>query len=79
MVIKILGTGCKKCNLLQENAQKAIADAGLDIPIEKVTDLGEISGYGVMSTPALVIDERVISQGKVLKPQEIQAFIQKLQ
>lgn len=75
MIIKILGTGCKKCNLLQENAEKAVTSSGADAQIVKVSDLGEISSYGVMSTPALVVNEIVVSQGKVLKPQEIESFL----
>ncbi|QSX08452.1 TM0996/MTH895 family glutaredoxin-like protein [Alkalibacter rhizosphaerae] len=78
MIIKILGTGCKKCNLLEENVKKAVTGTNADVQVEKVTDLGEITGYGVMSTPALVIDDRVVSQGKVLKPKDIEGFIQKL-
>ena len=78
MMIKILGTGCKKCNLLQKNVEVAVAESGLNISIEKITDLGSITSYGVMSTPALVIDDRVVSQGKVLKPKEIEAFIKKI-
>ncbi|MFA5523520.1 MAG: thioredoxin family protein [Tissierellales bacterium] len=71
MKIKILGSGCKSCVTLQENTEIAIKELGIEVEIEKVTDFKEIVGYGVMSTPALVVDEKVVSFGKVLKPKEI--------
>jgi len=71
MIIKILGTGCAKCTKLEENAKKAIAIKGIDATVEKVSDMGEIMDYGVMITPALVIDDKVVSSGKLLKPEEI--------
>lgn len=75
MVIKILGTGCPKCKKLEENARQAVQQAGYSATIEKVTDLNMIMDYGVMLTPALVIDEWVASSGKVLPPAEIIALI----
>ncbi len=75
MVIKILGTGCPKCKMLEENAGKAVAQTGTDAEVVKVTELNDIINYGVMVTPALVIDEEVKSAGKVLSPQEISAFL----
>ncbi len=77
MVIKILGTGCAKCKKLEENARTAIAEAGIDAGIEKVTDLDKIMDYGVMMTPALVIDEKVVSAGKLLSPSEIKPMLTK--
>lgn len=71
MVIKILGSGCKSCVTLKENTEKAIKEIGLEAEILKVTDFQDIMAYGVMLTPALVIDEKVVSFGKVLKPNEI--------
>lgn len=71
MHLKILGTGCKKCKQLEENARAAIAQAGVDAAVEKVTELKDIMNYGVMVTPALVIDEKVVSAGKVLDIEEI--------
>ncbi|MDI3503544.1 MAG: hypothetical protein PWP64_480 [Candidatus Cloacimonadota bacterium] len=75
MTIKILGTGCPKCKKLEENARKALSKTGSDATIEKVTNLDEIMDYGVMLTPALVIDEKVVASGKVLSADEIQTLI----
>jgi len=71
MKIEILGTGCKKCNQLTENAKEAIALAGVDAEVVKVTDLAQIMNRNVISTPALVIDGEVKSTGKLLKPKDI--------
>lgn len=76
MVIKILGTGCPKCKKLEENAKQAISSLSADITIEKVTDLNQIMNYGIMITPALVIDEEVKSVGKVLSPDDIKKLIE---
>jgi len=78
MTIKILGSGCKSCVALMENTKEALTALGIDAQIEKVTDFGAIAGYGVMSTPALVIDERVVSFGKVLKSKEIEKILEKV-
>ena len=75
MTIKILGSGCKYCETLAENVKKALADEVIEADLVKVTDFGEIAKYGVMSTPALVIDEKVVSAGRVLKPKEIAKLI----
>ena len=77
MKIKILGSGCANCVTLAENTKKALAESGTEAEIEKVTDFAEIAKYGVMSTPGLVIDEKVVSYGKVLKPQDIVNIIEK--
>lgn len=71
MIIKILGSGCKKCVTLADNAKAAAEAAGKTAEIVKVTDFAEIAGYGVMSTPALVVDEKLLSSGKVLSAVEI--------
>lgn len=71
MIIKILGSGCKKCIALGENAKAAAEAAGKQAEIIKVTDFVEIATYGVMSTPALVVDEKVLSAGKVLSAAQI--------
>lgn len=78
MVIKILGSGCKNCIALKENTEIALKDAGISAEVQKVTDFQDIMSYGVMSTPALVIDEKVVSFGKVLKPNEIVKILEKL-
>ena len=65
MKIQILGTGCPKCNQLYQNATAAAEEAGLEADIEKVTDLNDIMAFGVMVTPALVIDGQVKTSGKV--------------
>jgi small redox-active disulfide protein 2 len=77
MTIKILGTGCSKCKQLEENTKKAVQSAGIDANIEKVTEIEKIMNYGVMMTPALVVDEIVKSAGKVLSSDEIRKFITK--
>ena len=76
MVIKILGSGCKNCVTLKENTELAIKEMGIEAEIVKITDFKDIMAYGVMSTPALVIDEKVVSLGKVLKPKDIVNIIE---
>lgn len=75
MIIKILGSGCKKCVALAQNAEAALQTAAIDGKIEKVTDFVDIARYGVMSTPGLVIDEKVVSSGRVLSAPEIGALL----
>lgn len=75
MNIKILGSGCKKCMALAENTQVAAANEGVSVEIEKVTDIVDISKYGVMSTPGLVVNEKVVSTGKVLSAEEIGKYL----
>jgi small redox-active disulfide protein 2 len=65
MLIKILGPGCKNCENLEQRTREAVDRLGLDATIEKVTDYGEIAGYGVMKTPGLVVDEKVVVSGHV--------------
>jgi small redox-active disulfide protein 2 len=77
MIIKILGSGCKNCVTLKENTEKALKETGIEAEIIKVTDFKDIMSYGVMSTPALVIDEKVVSFGKVLKPNDIVKILEK--
>jgi small redox-active disulfide protein 2 len=74
--IQILGTGCPKCKMLAENAEKAAHALGIDFELVKVTDLNEIAGMGVMMTPGLAIDGELKSSGKVLSPKDIQALLQ---
>ncbi len=77
MIIKILGTGCPKCKKLEETARQAVAEAGIAAEIEKVTDLDKIMDYGVMMTPALVIDEKVVSSGKILAVSDVKSLLLK--
>jgi len=75
MIIKILGSGCRKCEQLKENTEAALKDTGITAEIVKITELKDIMAYGVMTTPALVIDEKVVYCGKVLKPKDIAEFL----
>ena len=77
MTIKILGSGCKNCTTLTENTKQALSILNMKAEILKVTDFMEIAAMGVMSTPALVIDDNVVSVGKVLKPDDIVKLIEK--
>jgi small redox-active disulfide protein 2 len=74
--IQILGSGCAKCNLLTEETIKALKESGIEYELEKVTDFQAIMGYGVMTTPALVVDGKVAFSGKVLKAEAIKEYIQ---
>ncbi len=74
--IQVLGTGCPKCKRLAENAEAAAKESGIECEIEKVTDINEIMSFGVMMTPALAIDGKVLSAGKVLSVDEIKQLIQ---
>lgn len=65
MIIKVLGPGCSNCKKLERVTREAVADLGLDATIEKVEDFPTIAGYGVMSTPGLVVDETVVVSGRV--------------
>ena len=65
MIIKILGSGCTNCVNLERVTRQAVADLGIDAQFEKVTDYGDIIGYGVMATPGLVVDEKVVLSGRV--------------
>lgn len=75
MNIQILGTGCAKCDTLYQRTQQAIAELTIDAEIEKVTDLAQIMAMGVMTTPALVIDEQVRLTGKVPSVDEIKQML----
>ncbi|MBU0809570.1 MAG: thioredoxin family protein [Gammaproteobacteria bacterium] len=75
MIIKILGSGCKKCITLGENTQAALANLGREAQVLKVTDIAEIAAHGVMSTPALVIDDKVVSVGKVLSASDVEKLL----
>lgn len=78
MVIKILGKGCAKCKHLEELTHQVLADLGMDVEIVKVTDMDEIMEYDILSTPGLVIDENVVSSGRVPRREEIREWLQTL-
>ncbi len=73
--IKILGSGCPNCRKLAELTERAIAGLGIEASIEKVTDHNQIIGYNVLSTPGLVIDEKVVSSGRIPSEAEITSLI----
>jgi len=75
MNIRILGTGCPKCKQLEANAKKAVDELKIKAVIEKVTDVGEIVDYGVMSTPAIVIDGEVKAYGRIPTAEEIKKWL----
>ena len=68
--VKVLGAGCKSCHQMYENTKKAVADLGLGIEVEYTTNMEKVMQYGAMSMSVLVVNEKVVSAGKVLKPQE---------
>lgn len=76
--VKVLGTGCAKCNALEAAIRSALEELGMDTTIDHVTDFSQIAAYGVMSTPALVVDGKVVSYGKVLDKEKAKAVIQKV-
>ncbi len=75
--IKVLGVGCKKCIDLEKNTVKALESLGIETAVDHVTDFVEIASYGVMSTPGLVVDGKVVSYGKVLKENEIMKILER--
>jgi small redox-active disulfide protein 2 len=75
MNIKVLGSGCANCKKLEENTRKAVEELGIEATIEKVEDFKKILGYGVMKTPALVVDEKVKIMGRVAAPEEIKKYL----
>ncbi len=76
MIIKVLGSGCKKCGLLEDNTRKAVAALGIEATIEKVTSMDDILAFGVMRTPALVVNDKVVLAGTIASPQKIQSLLQ---
>ena len=75
MIIKVLGSGCSNCKKLEENTKKAVEELGIEATIEKVTDFKQIMAYGVMKTPALVVDEKVKIMGRVPSSEEIKKYL----
>jgi small redox-active disulfide protein 2 len=77
MEIKVLGPGCAKCGQTEKIVKEAIAEAGIEATVEKITDVMQIMTYRVMSTPAVVVDGQVKSAGKVPKKEEVMVWIKK--
>jgi small redox-active disulfide protein 2 len=77
MEIKILGTGCSKCKTLEEIARKVVKDNCIDANITKVEDIVEIMKFNIMTTPALVVNEKVVSKGRIPSADEIKQFLTK--
>ena len=75
---KVLGAGCKSCHEQYENAKAAVKSMGLDLEVEYITDMEKVMGYGVMSMPAIVVNEKVVSMGKVLKAADVEKLLHKL-
>lgn len=75
--IKILGSGCAACNALEENTRKALVELGQESAIEHVRDFSKIAEYGVMTTPALVVDQKLLVSGRVADAQEVAQLIKK--
>lgn len=73
--VEILGTGCKKCHQLEANTKEAIAALNLEVEVFHLTDTMEIVKRGIMKTPALVVNGKIVSQGKVIEPDQIQSLL----
>jgi small redox-active disulfide protein 2 len=76
--VKVLGSGCAKCNALEGAVKEALTELGMDTTVEHVTDFAQIASYGVMSTPALVVDGKVVSFGRVLTKDAAAAILKKV-
>lgn len=75
--IKVLGAGCKSCHEQYENVKKAVENLGFLVEVEYITDMPKVIEYGVMSMPAIVINDKVVSQGKVLKTADVEKLLKK--
>lgn len=76
--IKVLGLGCPSCHAQYEQAKAAVKNMGQTVEVEYITDLQKVMSYGAMSMPAIVVNEKVVSMGKVLKAPDIEKLLQKL-
>lgn len=76
--VKVLGPGCKNCHALLESTQAALKEIGSTVAVDYVTDMATVASYGVMSTPALVVNEQVVSMGRVLKAADVVKLFHKL-
>ena len=77
--IKVLGAGCKSCHEQYENAKSAVKAIGLNVEVEYITDMKKVMEYGVMSMPAIVVNDKVVSMGKVLKAADVEKLLNKLE
>ena len=75
MDIKILGSGCSKCDKLEAAARNAVTELGVEAAFDKITDPAEIASWGVMATPALVVDDEVVLSGRVASSEDIKALL----
>ncbi len=75
MEIKVLGTGCPSCKTLEEAVRKAVMEMNLEAKIAKVEDMAEILNYGIMTTPALVVDGKIVLKGRVASVEEIKKIL----
>ena len=76
--VKVLGAGCRACHEQYENAKTAVKALGLDVEVEYITDMQKVMEYGVMSMPAIVVNDKVVSMGKVLKAADVEKLLSKL-
>lgn len=76
--IKVLGAGCKSCHEQYEHAKEAVKTMGLSVEVEYITDMEKVMSYGVIQMPALVVNEKVVSMGKVLKTADVEKLLHKL-
>ena len=76
--IKVLGAGCKSCHEQYENAKAAVKAMGLNVEVAYITDMEQVMTYGAMSMPAIVVNEKVVSMGRVLKVAEVEKLLRKL-
>ena len=76
--IKVLGAGCKSCHEQYENVRAAVKSVGLSAPVEYITDMEKVMAYGVMRMPAIVVNEQVVSMGRVLKAAEVEKLLRRL-
>ena len=76
--VKVLGAGCKACHAMYEYVQAAVQALGLSVEVEYITDMEKVMAYGVMSMPAIVVNEKMVSMGKVLKAAEVEALLRGL-
>ena len=77
--VKVLGAGCKSCHEQFENAKAAVKAMGLDLEVEYITDMEKVMTYGVMSMPAIVVNEKVVSMGKVLKAADVEKLLRTME